>query len=87
MITFFIVNKGDTMKTSDLKISDDKNNIVVYDVIELQAVACGGCSGCFFLDYELVGMCGDVPCYAGERQDGNSVIFMRLDEVAEVVLK
>ena len=37
------------MKTSDLKISDDKNNIVVYDVIELKAVACGGCSGCFFV--------------------------------------
>lgn len=75
------------MKTSDLKISDDKNNIVVYDVIELKAVACGGCSGCFFLEYELAEMCDDVPCCTGERQDGNNVIFMRLDELAEAVLK
>ena len=75
------------MKTSDLRISDDKNSIVVCDVIELQAVACGGCYGCFFKEYELVEMCDDVPCCAGERQDGNSVIFMRLDEIAEAVLK
>ena len=75
------------MKTSDLKISDDKNNIVVYDVIELKAVACGGCSGCFFLEYELAEMCDYVSCCAGERQDGNSVIFMRLDEMAEAVLR
>lgn len=75
------------MKTSDLKISDDKNNIVVYDVIELKAVACGGCSGCFFLEYELVRMCSKIPCLGSERQDGNNVIFMRLDEIAEAVLK
>ena len=75
------------MKTSDLKISDDKNNIVVYDVIELKAVACGGCYGCFFEEYELAEMCDDVPCCAGERQDGNGVIFMRSDEMAEAVLK
>lgn len=75
------------MKTSDLKISNDKNSIVVYDVIELKAVACGGCSGCFFEEYELAEMCDDVPCCAGERQDDNSVIFMRLDELAESVLK
>ena len=75
------------MKTNDLKISDDKNNIVVYDVIELKAVACGGCYGCFFEEYELAKMCDEVPCCAGERQDGNSVIFMRSDEIAEAVLK
>ena len=75
------------MKTTNLKISDDKNSIVVYDVIELKAVACGGCSGCFFDEYELAEMCDDVPCCRSERQDGNSVIFMRLDEVAEAVLK
>lgn len=75
------------MKTSDLKISDDKNSIVAYGVIELKAVACGGCSGCFFLEYELAEMCDEVPCCAGERQDGNSVIFMRLDEIAEAVIK
>ena len=77
------------MKTSDLKISDDKNNIVVYDVIELQAVACGGCYGCFFEEYKYDRdqMCDDVPCLSYQRQDGNSVIFMRLDEVAEAVLK
>lgn len=75
------------MKTSDLKISDDKNNIVAYDVIELKAVACGGCYGCFFEEYELAEMCDEVPCCRSERQDGNSVIFMRLDEFAEAVLK
>ena len=75
------------MKTSDLKISDDKNNIVAYDVIELQAVACGGCYGCFFEEYELGPMCHKIPCLGSERQDGNNVIFMRLDEVAEAVLK
>ena len=75
------------MKTSDLKISDDKNNIVVYDVIELQAVACGGCYGCFFEEYELAKMCDEVPCCRSERQDGNSVIFLRLDEMAEAVIK
>lgn len=75
------------MKTSDLQISDDKNNIVVCDVIELKAVVCGGCYGCFFDDYEMFSICDEVPCCAGERQDGNSVIFMRLDEVAEAVLR
>ena len=75
------------MKTSDLKISNDKNSIVVYDVIELKAVACGGCYGCFFDDDEMFSICDDVPCCAGERQDGNSVIFLRLDEMAEAVLK
>ena len=75
------------MKTTNLKISDDKNNIVVYDVIELKAVACGGCYGCFFDDDEMFSICDDVPCCAGERQDGNSVIFMRLDEMAEAVIK
>ena len=75
------------MKASNLKISDDKNSIVVYDVIELKAVACGGCYGCFFDDDELAKMCDEVPCCAGERQDGNSVIFMRSDEMAEAVLR
>ena len=75
------------MKINDLKISNDKNNIVVYDVIELQAVACGGCYGCFFKEYELAEMCDYVPCCSGERQYGNNVIFMRLDEIAEAVLK
>ena len=82
-----MVNKGATMKASNLKISDDKNSIVVYDVIELKAVACGGCYGCFFEEHELPKMCDEVPCCASERQDGNSVIFMRSDEVAEAVLK
>ena len=77
------------MKTSDLKISDDKNSIVVYDVIELKAVVCGGCYGCFFKEYGGYSgsICDDVPCSEMERQDGNNVIFMRLDEVAEAVLK
>lgn len=75
------------MKTSDLKISDDKNNIVVYDVIELKAVACGGCSGCFFEEYKLGEICSYIPCLSYQRQDDNSVIFMRLDEVAEAVLR
>lgn len=75
------------MKTNDLKISNDKNSIVVYDVIELQAVACGGCYGCFFEDYKLGEICSYIPCLSYQRQDDNSVIFMRLDEVAEAVLK
>ena len=75
------------MKTSDLKISDDKNNIVVYDVIELKAVVCSGCSGCFFEEYKLGEICTYIPCLSYQRQDGDSVIFMRLDEFAEAVLK
>lgn len=75
------------MKASDLKISDDKNSIVAYGVIELKAVACGGCYGCFFKEYELGPMCSKIPCLGSERRDGNNVIFMRLDEVAEAVFK
>ena len=75
------------MKTSDLKISDDKNNIVAYGVIELKAVVYGGCRGCFFEEYKLGEICTYIPCLSYQRQDDNSVIFMRLDEVAEAVLK
>ena len=75
------------MKTSDLKISDDKNNIVVYDVIELKAVACGGCYGCFFEEHKQGEICMYIPCLSYQRQDDNSVIFLRLDEMAEAVIK
>lgn len=77
------------MKKTALKISDDKNNIVFCDVIELKSVVCSGCYGCFFEEYkhDRESMCDDVPCCAGERQDGNNVIFMRSDELAEAVLK
>jgi len=69
-----------------IEISPDQNtltlNRAVYEAKPV--IPSHGCHQCVF-DYELGPMCPKIPCLGSERQDGNNVIFMRLDEVAEAV--